>query len=189
MLGDSRDWRRQLEGLSDEFTVVAWDAPGCGESSDPDPPETFGADVYADCLAEFIEALELERPHVLGLSWGGGLALELYRRRPDLPRSLVLASAYAGWAVPGRPTRWPDVRSRRCEKLTCRRSNSCRAGCRPCLRKRYHRSSPLHVAEAMHSQIAGSTLAVIPGVGHMSSVEAPDRFNAEVRTFLRAHQR
>jgi pimeloyl-ACP methyl ester carboxylesterase len=98
VLGDSRDWRRQLEGLSDEFTVVAWDAPGCGESSDPDPPETFGADVYADCLAEFIEALELERPHVLGLSWGGGLALELYRRRPDLPRSLVLASAYAGWA-------------------------------------------------------------------------------------------
>ena len=140
VLGDSRDWRRQLEGLSDEFTVVAWDAPGCGESSDPDPPETFGADVYADCLAEFIEALEVERPHVLGLSWGGGLALELYRRRPDLPRSLVLASAYAGWAVPCRPTRWPDVRSRRCEKLTCRRSNSCRAGCRPCLRKRYHRS-------------------------------------------------
>ena len=27
-LGDSRDWRRQLEGLGDEFTVVAWDAPG-----------------------------------------------------------------------------------------------------------------------------------------------------------------
>jgi pimeloyl-ACP methyl ester carboxylesterase len=33
-----------------------------------------------------------------GLSWGGGLALELYRRHPQLPRSLVLASAYAGWA-------------------------------------------------------------------------------------------
>lgn len=33
-LGDSRDWRRQLEGLSDELTVVAWDAPGCGASDD-----------------------------------------------------------------------------------------------------------------------------------------------------------
>jgi len=51
------------------------------------------------------------------------------------------------------------------------------------------RRSPLHVAEAMPAQIAGSTLAVIPGVGYMSSVEAPDRFNAEVRTFLRAHPR
>jgi pimeloyl-ACP methyl ester carboxylesterase len=33
-LGDSREWRRQLEGLAQEFTAVAWDAPGCGGSSD-----------------------------------------------------------------------------------------------------------------------------------------------------------
>jgi pimeloyl-ACP methyl ester carboxylesterase len=89
-------WRRQLDALSAEFTVVAWDAPGCGQSSDP--PERFGLPDYADCLAGFIEALGLERPHVLGLSWGGGLALELYGRKPALPRTLVLAAAYAGWA-------------------------------------------------------------------------------------------
>ena len=95
-LGDSREWRRQLEGLADEFTVLAWDAPGCGGSSDP--PQEWRLPDYADCLAGFIGALDLDRPHVGGLSWGGGLALELYRRHPDLPRSLVLASAYAGWA-------------------------------------------------------------------------------------------
>ena len=50
---DSREWRRQLDELSDEFTVVAWDAPGCGRSSDP--PETFSLPDYADCLAAFIE--------------------------------------------------------------------------------------------------------------------------------------
>ena len=95
-LGDSRDWRRQLEGLGDEFTVLAWDAPGCGGSYDP--PESFRLPEYADCLAGFLAVLGLERPHVCGLSWGGGLALELYRRHPGVPRSLVLASAYAGWA-------------------------------------------------------------------------------------------
>jgi pimeloyl-ACP methyl ester carboxylesterase len=93
---DSREWRRQLHGLSDEFTVVAWDAPGCGRSSDP--PETFRLPDYADCLAAFIERLGLERPHVAGLSFGSGLALELYRRHPGVPRTLILASAYAGWA-------------------------------------------------------------------------------------------
>lgn len=36
---DSREWRRQFDGLSDAFTVVAWDMPGCGRSSDP--PEAF----------------------------------------------------------------------------------------------------------------------------------------------------
>ena len=34
-LSDHREWRRQVEDLSDGFTVVAWDAPGCGDSSDP----------------------------------------------------------------------------------------------------------------------------------------------------------
>jgi pimeloyl-ACP methyl ester carboxylesterase len=96
VLADSRMWRRQLDELSAEFTVVAWDAPGCGQSSDP--PESFGLPDYAHCLAAFIEALGLERPHVLGLSWGGGLALELYGRKPALPQTLVLAAAYAGWA-------------------------------------------------------------------------------------------
>jgi pimeloyl-ACP methyl ester carboxylesterase len=33
-----------------------------------------------------------------GLSWGGGLALERYRRHPEIVCSLILASAYAGWA-------------------------------------------------------------------------------------------
>jgi pimeloyl-ACP methyl ester carboxylesterase len=95
-LSDSRQWRRQLEALSAAFTVVAWDAPGCGQSSDP--PEHFRLADYADCLAAWIAALGLERPHVLGLSFGGGLALELYQRHPTVPRTLVLASAYAGWA-------------------------------------------------------------------------------------------
>ncbi|MBW3663352.1 MAG: alpha/beta hydrolase [Actinobacteria bacterium] len=93
---DRRAWRRQLEELSDDFTLVAWDAPGCGGSSDP--PDGYGLADYADHLAGFIGTLGLDRPHVLGLSFGGGLALELYRRHPDIPRTLILASAYAGWA-------------------------------------------------------------------------------------------
>ena len=71
-------WRRQLDALCDEFTVVAWDAPGAGGSSDP--PETFGMVGYADCLAGFIGALGLGRPHVAGLSFGGALALALCHR-------------------------------------------------------------------------------------------------------------
>lgn len=37
-------------------------------------------------------------PHVLGLSWGSTLALELFRRSPTVPRTLVLTGGYAGWA-------------------------------------------------------------------------------------------
>jgi pimeloyl-ACP methyl ester carboxylesterase len=89
-------WRRQLDGLSDEFTVVAWDAPGAGRSADP--PERFGLDHYADCLAGFLERSGLDSARVAGLSFGGILALALQRRHSARSSALILASAYAGWA-------------------------------------------------------------------------------------------
>ena len=96
-VGDGRaTWHHQLDDLSDEFTVIAWDAPGAGGSSDP--PESFGTAGYADALAGFVAALGLDTLHVVGLSFGGILALALYRRHPGVPRTLTLASAYAGWA-------------------------------------------------------------------------------------------
>jgi pimeloyl-ACP methyl ester carboxylesterase len=96
-LSDSREWRHQFEGLSGELTVIACDLPGSGGSFDP--PEDFGLDGYADAVAAFVRALELPGPpHVVGLSFGGGLALALADRHPTVVRSLVLASAYAGWA-------------------------------------------------------------------------------------------
>lgn len=95
-MDDSRAWRRQLQGLSDEFTVLAWDSPGCGQSSDV--PESWRLPDFADALAAWLRCLNLEHPHVLGLSWGSSVALEFYRRHLAVPASLILASAYAGWA-------------------------------------------------------------------------------------------
>jgi pimeloyl-ACP methyl ester carboxylesterase len=93
--GDGRIWQPQLAGLADEFTVVSWDEPGAGRSSDV--PADFGLADYAHCLATLIEAVGLGPAHVAGLSWGGTLAQELYRHRPELVRSLVIADSYAGW--------------------------------------------------------------------------------------------
>ena len=92
---DSRVWTPQIEGLRDQFTVIAWDAPGAGRS--PDPPDTFGIGDWADCLAGVLDAAEIQRAHVVGLSWGGLVAQEFYRRHPARVRSLVLADSYAGW--------------------------------------------------------------------------------------------
>src|SRR5438552_12968499 len=96
---DSREWHYQLEGLSDEFALVAWDMPGCGQSADP-PEHFLHTRDYADCLVAFIEALGLRQPHVLGLSFGSGLALELYRWYPRIPgRSFSRRPTRAGRAL------------------------------------------------------------------------------------------
>jgi pimeloyl-ACP methyl ester carboxylesterase len=231
---DSRSWRRQLDDLSDEFTVVAWDMPGGGRSSDP--PETFRASDFADCLAAFIGALGLQRPHLLGLSFGSALALELYRQHPAIPRSLILASAYAGWAgslpeeaVEARkqhvmraidlsPAQWasewspsmlsPSAPAELVNEVEASLSAFHPAGQRVIVRAFGDQDlrdvlprvavptlllygdkdvrSPLPVAEDLHARIPESRLVIMPGVGHVSNIEAPERFNAEVCGFLRS---
>ncbi len=233
--GDARVWRPQLDAFSDDYEVVAWDTPGCGQSSDP--PETFRMPDYAKCLRGFIEALGLERPHLLGLSFGSTLALELYRQDPRLPRTLVLAAAYAGWtgSLPA------DVVEQRLRQIisdldlpadqVVAKYNSpglfsesapaavlaenarimsqfhppgmkamvralAEADLRDVLRLidvptlllygDKDLRSPVKVGEALHAQIPTSKLVVIPGVGHVSNFEASERFNAEVRSFLRS---
>ncbi|MFW5471976.1 alpha/beta fold hydrolase [Knoellia sp. CPCC 206450] len=92
---DSRSWEPQLVVLADELTVVAWDEPGVGLSSPV--PDGFGLADFADALAGLVEHLGLGPVHLAGLSWGGTVVLECYRRHPDLAASLVLVDTYAGW--------------------------------------------------------------------------------------------
>ena len=58
-----------------------------------------------------------------------------------------------------------------------------RAGRAVCADRRSH---PETVARDLHARIPGSKLVILHGVGHQSEMEAPDRFNAEVRSFLRS---
>ncbi|MFL5881553.1 MAG: alpha/beta fold hydrolase [Actinomycetota bacterium] len=91
-VGDGPTTRRpQLEGLGDEFTVIAWDAPG--RRSVLRPARVVRHDRLRRLPGRLVERLGLERPHVAGLSFGGALALALFRRHAALPATLTLASA------------------------------------------------------------------------------------------------
>src|SRR5436309_1048324 len=94
-LQDSRAWRPQIEDLSRDFDVIAWDTPGCGQSSDPD--EYFSMSEYAGCLAALLSSIGTSSAHLLGISWGGTMALEFYRQRSATVLSLILVDTYAGW--------------------------------------------------------------------------------------------
>jgi pimeloyl-ACP methyl ester carboxylesterase len=224
-------WSPQLEDLSGDFTVVAWDAPGAGRSADP--PATFRSPDYADCLAAFVSALGLGRPHVVGLSSGGVFALELAGRHPDVVRSLVLAGGYAGWAgslgpaaaeqrlqfclhaadlPPGEfvdallPSMFADPSAGYAAEFGASMRGFSPAGFRSMARSCAEAdlrhvlgglgvpTLVLHgehdvrarraVADALHDAIPGSRLVVLPGAGHVSSLEAPRQFTREVRDFL-----
>jgi pimeloyl-ACP methyl ester carboxylesterase len=94
-LCDSRSWEPQLTGLSDAFRVFALGRSRCRHV--PDPSEPFTTADCAHCLAEFLDAVSIQRTHVVALSWGGILAQEFYRLYRPRVLGLMLADTYAGW--------------------------------------------------------------------------------------------
>jgi pimeloyl-ACP methyl ester carboxylesterase len=88
----SAGYRGQFAGLSRDFHVIAWNAPGFGGSS-PISGHNAGIDDYADALEAFLRALRVERISALvGSSWGSIVALAFARRYPALVGSLVLSA-------------------------------------------------------------------------------------------------
>ncbi|WP_426409039.1 alpha/beta fold hydrolase [Bradyrhizobium ganzhouense] len=88
----SAGYRAQFAGLSRDFHVIAWNAPGFGGSS-PILGQDAGIDDYADALESLLRALKVRRPAALvGSSWGSVVALAFARRYPALIGSLVLSA-------------------------------------------------------------------------------------------------
>jgi pimeloyl-ACP methyl ester carboxylesterase len=80
--------------LAERAQVVYLDQRGGGRS-DSGPPEDLRLDRWADDVRELCDALEIERPVVLGLGFGALVALRYATRHPEHPRALVVAAPIA----------------------------------------------------------------------------------------------
>ena len=72
--------------------VVAFDQLGCGESDRPEDPSLWTIERYVEEVETVRRALNIERMHLLGQSWGGWLSIEYALTYPDAVHSLVLAN-------------------------------------------------------------------------------------------------
>ena len=89
MLHGSSASRRVFDPLlagpvADRQRVIAMDLPGHGESSDARELDSYSIPALADCVAEVLAALRIERLMVFGWSLGGHVAIELLHRHPGI---------------------------------------------------------------------------------------------------------
>jgi len=87
----SAGYRAQLAALSQRHRVVAWDAPGYGQSS-PFANGTPTATDYADALMALMSALGVSRATVVGSSWGSVIAATFAAQYPSATHALVLSA-------------------------------------------------------------------------------------------------
>jgi pimeloyl-ACP methyl ester carboxylesterase len=98
--GGAGTWPAFHQLLARGFDVIAPDHPGFGKSDEFAEVEAIDDLVYH--YLDVLDALGLERPHVVGASFGGWIAAELAVAAPHRVRSLVLLSA-AGLRLPEHP--------------------------------------------------------------------------------------
>src|SRR2546427_3279997 len=86
--GDHQAWAFQTPVFAQRYRVIAFDNRGAGQSDVPDVPYTTR--MMAEDAIGLLDALRIERAHVLGVSMGGMIAQELALAHPQRVRSLQL---------------------------------------------------------------------------------------------------
>lgn len=81
------------EGLAGEFKLVSYDQRGYGRSDRP--LMRYDLDLWADDLAALLDALEIDRAHVMGTSAGGMIALKFAAKYPERCLGVVSDCAFA----------------------------------------------------------------------------------------------
>ncbi|MCA1668513.1 MAG: alpha/beta fold hydrolase [Thermomicrobia bacterium] len=229
---DTRMWDDQFTPFAERHRVVRYDVRGFGKSA------PFGGAPYthADDLAALLFHLDIPHAAILGLSMGGGIAVNFALDHPAMTRALIpvdstlggrgwsdafagpfnhvghvartvgidagkeewlnhalfvpanersdvaerlrqMIGDYSGWHWSNRdPQRGLDPpAAERLREITA-----------PTLVMLGERDLPdFHfIADGIVEQVSGARKIVLPGVGHMANMEAPERFNTEVLGFL-----
>jgi 3-oxoadipate enol-lactonase len=228
---DLRMWQPQVEALADRFRVIRYDSRGHGQSDAPPGPYTLER-LALDALA-VLDALDVQRANVCGLSLGGLVALWFAIYRPGRVQRSIFANTaarigteeswtarieavQAGGMAAIRDTvlarflsaayreREPAVTRQIAEMLDRTPPHgyigACAALCDADLRHlastveapslviggEHDEATPPAQAEDLHAAIVPSELMVIPGVAHLSNLEAPEWFNRRLLDHLRA---
>lgn len=77
--------------LSSRYRVISWDQPGFGRSDAGGT--SYSVPLFADFAFAFLDALGIEKAHLVGHSMGGGVSLRMARSHPERVQSLTLDAA------------------------------------------------------------------------------------------------
>ncbi|SAL00763.1 alpha/beta fold hydrolase [Caballeronia ptereochthonis] len=94
--GDLRSWEPQMRYFSRRYRCIAFAARGYAPSDVPEDIEQYSQAIAARDIRDVLDALKIDRAHIVGLSMGGFATLHFGLDYPERARSLVVAGAGYG---------------------------------------------------------------------------------------------
>jgi len=102
----SRMWAPQVRGLAERFRLITWDLRGHGRSDSPDDPSAYSENRSVDDMSAILDACDVERAAIGGLSLGGYLSLAFHLEHPMRVRALLLFDTGPGYRSEEGRRRW-----------------------------------------------------------------------------------
>jgi pimeloyl-ACP methyl ester carboxylesterase len=93
---DCRSWETQMRYFGRRYRCIAFNARGYPPSDVPEDVEKYSQERARDDIRAVLDALKLDKAHVVGLSMGGFATLHFGFTYPDRARSLVVAGCGYG---------------------------------------------------------------------------------------------
>ena len=88
IMSAASSWVFQTAALSKDYRLLLYDCRGQGQSDHPEG--AYSMELHADDLAALLEALDIDRAHIAGISYGGEIAQVFALNYPQKTRSLIL---------------------------------------------------------------------------------------------------
>jgi pimeloyl-ACP methyl ester carboxylesterase len=94
--GSHESWEPQVRYFTRRYRVITYNHRGYPPSTVPDDPAAYSEEHLVDDLRALLDALNIERAHIAGLSMGGAVALKFAIAHPDRCIGAVVAGAGSG---------------------------------------------------------------------------------------------
>ncbi len=90
-IADSRMWDDQFAVFAEQYRVIRYDIRGFGKSAMPPGPSSTSGDLHG-----LLNVLGVAKAHVVGLSIGGGIAIDFTLQHPEMVSALVAVASGLG---------------------------------------------------------------------------------------------
>ncbi len=87
----SRDWELQVGFFSHQYRVIVFDVRGHGKSGKP--PGPYSVPLFTEDTVKLLRAIKVCPAHILGISLGGMIALQLGISHPEVVKSMIIVNS------------------------------------------------------------------------------------------------
>lgn len=100
-------WKSNVAALADAgYRIIVWDMRGHGQTASPDEPEKYSEAATVEDMAAVLDAAGAKTAVIGGMSLGGYMTLNFYRRYPERCRALMLIDTGPGFKQDAARDKW-----------------------------------------------------------------------------------